>query len=149
MSNNWHTTQFCLLHLSFMTMLLSLMTNAISAYILPEHSQLSTVWSPLLYLVFVPTNPPAYTLTKPGFTCLLKYSWPLPHPCPQLTHCQKCSPPATSSVKSPSTLMVCFRSGIPWSKALPWVPALCVLTPSRKSWGPWFVLWFWQLFSPP
>lgn len=89
--------------------------DTISAYALPERSKLPTVWSPLLCLDFVPTSRHAYTPAKPGSACFLKHAWPLPHPCPQVSRCQKRSPPASSAVKIPLTLMAHFRPGIPWS----------------------------------
>lgn len=120
--------------------------DTISSYTLPVPSQLSTGWSPVLCLVFVPTNPHAYTLAKPGYACFLKRAWPLPHPWPQLSHCQKRSPPASSSVKTPLTFVSHIRPGIPWSKSPPWAPPLCMLTPFTEPWGPWFVLLFRHLF---
>lgn len=107
---SYKSTQFNLLRLP-------LVIYTEGAYTRPKHSRPSTAQGPLLCSAFVSTDPPDLSSAQPNLAvhASLNMPQPLPHPCPCSNCCQKCPPPASPAIKTPSTLPAHFRLCMRWN----------------------------------
>lgn len=125
---NPKSIQFNLLHLP-------LITYTIGIYTPPEHSKLSTIWSPLLCSAFVSANLPhlPYAPDKLGFACFLNCTPPSPTSMPSLKLLLEMPSSSISMCQNPIYPRGLFQAAHSL-KSLPWNPRLHHLL---NPWSPW------------